>query len=109
MTHLLFSAAAVFLAGLLSWATAYDYGKSKQKAECMQGLHSLQTAINKLNTEAVELAEKQKNSYRIALELRDNDYRRIDGELNTTLDQIEALKHASQDDCVNSRIPDDFK
>ena len=105
---IILASASVFTASVAAYI-AFDYGTSRERAKCLQGLHALQTTVNKLNTEAIKLSERQKQSYRLALEVRDTDYRRIDKELSINLKTIEELKRESEDTCVNRRIPDGFK
>lgn len=87
----------------------YKNGVNEERAKCQLGINSLQSAIQSANSKSIKLTESQKDSYRIALDIRNKTVKQIESELKEKLKQIEVLKNESGNTCVNANIPNEFK
>lgn len=87
----------------------YKHGHDSATAQCQSGINSLQKAINDSNSKAVKLTESQRESYRMALEVRNKDNEIIKSKLESKIAEIEELKNETSNTCVNAPIHDRFK
>lgn len=100
---------AVLLMGYLYGESRYTHGRDSAIANCQMGINSLQSAIAKNNSKSVKMSESQKQSYKIALDIRNESLSNIESRLKAKLKQIEVLKRETKDSCVNALIPPGFK
>lgn len=86
-----------------------NVGSMEANMACTLALGSQQRALQKANEKVRVLVQNQRDSYRVALNIRNDEYERISQALTARQQDIEALINESTDACVTSTIPDDFK
>jgi hypothetical protein len=87
----------------------YKNGSNAKSVQLRQSIASLQAVISKGNTNALILANKQRDGMNKALTIRDKQYKQTKSALTIKIKQIERLKRESSNSCVNSVIPAGFK
>ena len=103
------------LAGLLLAAVfyygevRYNHGVNAERVKCQDGMQALKSAIESTNRKAVTLAERQKESYRIGLDVRNQQYESINHRLKIRERELRNLRNETGNLCANSPIPDGFK
>lgn len=92
-------ALAILIGGAVYYGEVrYTHGVNAERVKCQEGIK------NTLN-----LTEKQKDSYRIGLNIRNEQYGQINHRLRLRESELRKLQNETKNDCANSRIPDDFK
>lgn len=86
-----------------------DIGTMEANMACKLALGSQQRALQEANEKVRVLVQNQRDSYRVALNIRNNEYERINQELTIKEKEIEELINESTDACVTATIPDSFK
>lgn len=101
------------VSALVFSVASYYHGRSvglnQASVECLGEKNSLMQALNEANRRNTELANKQRDSYRIALDMRNNKVDQLEANLNQAEAELRRLIIESQDVCVNAIIPDGFK
>lgn len=72
----------------------------------LYGVDRYQSGYNQAIVERQELVEKQRDSYRIALEYRDSQYREVDNQLKNRKQLLEGMQSESYCAGVPIRYPD---
>jgi hypothetical protein len=86
-----------------------DVGSMEANMACTLALGSQQKALQEANEKVRVMVAQQRDSYRVALNIRNDEYERINQELTTKEKEIEVLINESNDACVTATIPDSFK
>jgi hypothetical protein len=86
-----------------------NIGSMEANMACTLALGSQQKALQEANEKVRVMVAQQRDSYRVALNIRNDEYERINQELTTKEKEIEVLINESTDACVTATIPDDFK
>lgn len=104
---------STLVSSIVSSFVFYYHGKSvgenARSVACMTEVASLKEAVNKANLENIRLAQQQRDSYRIALDLRNKEVSRLNENLTKTESELRKRINESEDSCVTARIPDSFK
>ena len=104
---------ATLISSIVSSAWFYYRGKSVGTMEanvaCTLALGSQQRALQEANEKVRVLVQNQRDSYRVALNVRNSEYERINQALTERQQEIEVLINESTDACVTATIPDSFK
>jgi hypothetical protein len=86
-----------------------NIGSMEANMACTLALGSQQRALQEANEKVRVLVQNQRDSYRVALNIRNDEYERINQALTARQQDIEVLINESTDACVTATIPDDFK
>ena len=93
----------------IGYNKGYATGELTAQNKCNTELNELKNAINKNNNKEIATAEKQKDAYRIALNIRNDNFKEIETSLRLKVKEIERIKNETANICVNADIPDKFK
>jgi hypothetical protein len=99
--------ASVF--SLASYYHGRSVGINQASVECLGEKGSLIQALNEATRKNVELVNKQRDSYRVALDMRNARVQELEAGLTEAETEIRRMMNESEDACVNAPIPDDFK
>jgi hypothetical protein len=101
------------VSALVFSVASYYHGRSvgvnQANVECLTEKNSLIQALNESNRKNTELANKQRDSYRVALDMRNAKVYELETNLTQAEMELRRLINESQDACVNAVIPNDFK
>ena len=106
---LLVTIASSIATGFAFYLHGYKVGNNQASAECLAEKNSLIGALNQANLKNIELANKQRDSYRVALDLRNSKVKELEYNLSNTETELRRLISESEDICVNTLIPSGFK
>lgn len=111
----------VFVVGVWYYGTKqHEAGYNKAKSEysdilieqrnsCDLRVASLSNAISEMNRKEQLMIESQKESYRKALDIRNDQYEVLSSNLSGTQKRLRELINEASEACVNTDIPDRFK
>jgi hypothetical protein len=101
------------VSALVFSVASYYHGRSvginQASVECLGEKGSLIQALNEATRKNVELVNKQRDSYRVALDMRNARVQELEAGLTEAETEIRRMMNESEDACVNAPIPDDFK
>jgi len=97
----------VFVDGLKK--SAYSAGYDKASLEYVGHMSRLKNVVERMNQEALVLKQRQMESYRIALDMRNAEYSKIDNELKQKLKELEEVQDELAKDWYNTPIPDVYR
>lgn len=88
---------------------SYESGYNQASVECHANMNRLKSSIERINQEALALKQRQMESYRMALDLRNKAYSEIDEELKQKLRELEEVQDEAAKDWYNTPIPDVYR
>ena len=101
------------VSALVFSVASYYHGRSvginQASVECLGEKGSLIQALNEATRKNVELVNKQRDGYRVALDMRNARVQELEAGLTEAETEIRRMMNESEDACVNAPIPDDFK
>ena len=106
---LLVTIASSIATGFAFYLHGYKVGNNQASAECLAEKTSLIGALNEANRKNIEMANKQRDGYRVALDMRNTKVAELEAGLTEAESRIRRMMNESEDACVNAAIPDGFK
>jgi hypothetical protein len=101
------------VSALVFSVASYYHGRSvgvnQANVECLTEKQGLIQTINEANRRNTELANIQRDSYRVALNIRNDKVTELETNLSKTEEELRRLINESPDVCVNTLIPSGFK
>lgn len=102
--------------GTKQYESGYNKAKSEysdilveQRNKCDLRVASLSNAISEMNRKEQLMIESQKESYRKALDTRNDQYKALSNNLSATQKRLRELINEASEACVNTDIPARFK
>jgi hypothetical protein len=101
------------VSALVFSVASYYHGRSvginQASVECLGEKDNLIQALNEATRKNVELVNRQRDSYRIALDMRNAKVQELEVGLTEAEAEIRRMINESEDACVSAPIPDGFK
>lgn len=100
----------VIIGGVYTYGNhKYNDGYNRANQEFQSTIISYHKANIDSNNKVMKAIRDQKEAYRVALNVRNDQYKTINNLLSEEVRKNEKLKRESTNKCVNAVIPDDFK